>query len=104
MTKLGNGLVESRDYNVQPATGLTCVRLEVPGVTTFSYSYDANKWKQEERVTTAPGETQRFLRLTVSQPMTTRVASSPGPGAAPRRRLDPEPRGRLEADTARRSC
>ncbi len=59
LARLGNGLVERRDYSPRR---VCCALLEVPGVTTFSYSYDANKWKQEERVTTAPDESQSFLR------------------------------------------
>ena len=43
-TTLGNGLLESRLYN----TDHTLSTLGVPGVTQFSYGYDANKRKTDE--------------------------------------------------------
>jgi len=55
-TRLGNGVVERRAYR---RDGLLA-ELDAAGVVTFSYSYDANKWKQHERVPTATVEGQVF--------------------------------------------
>ena len=56
-TTLGNGLVEQRMYF---GDGLLS-GLQVPGVISFEYDYDKNKWKTEERVLTAPLESQNFV-------------------------------------------